>query len=207
VRALVTGHAGFIGSHIVDELESMGIEVAGIDLSSNNHNPDPVKDYVGDITDFDDMAMIFDGFRPHYVFHNAAAKKVDCQNDPQHNFDVNATGTLNLLELSLEFGVKRFIHASTGSVYGQPMQFPVTEDHPTRPISPYGAAKLVAESYCQFYQTLGLDTVILRYFHVYGPRQRCGDDDGGVVGIFCRRSVQGLPLVVHGDGEQVRCFT
>jgi nucleoside-diphosphate-sugar epimerase len=87
------------------------------------------------------------------------------------------------------------------------MQFPVTEDHPTRPISPYGAAKLVAESYCQFYQTLGLDTVILRYFHVYGPRQRCGDDDGGVVGIFCRRAVQGLPLIVHGDGKQVRCFT
>lgn len=141
------------------------------------------------------------------VFHQAASKKTVCLRDPRRDLEVNAGGTLNLLELAVEFGVKKFVHASTGSVYGEPIYFPTDESHPLAPTSYYGVSKLAGERYVKAFEHLfALNVTVLRYFHVYGPRQE-SSDVGGVVSIFCRRLLEGKDIIIHGDGTQVRSFT
>jgi nucleoside-diphosphate-sugar epimerase len=151
------------------------------------------------------MHDIFDGLDT--VFHNAASKKNICLHDPKRDLAVNAEGALNLLLLAKEHGTRKFVHASTGSVYGEPSVFPTDETHPLRPVSYYGVSKLAGERYVDtFHQLYGMDTTILRYFHVYGPRQE-SNEFGGVVSIFMRRIAEGKNPIVFGHGEQVRSFT
>jgi len=127
--------------------------------------------------------------------------------DPRRDLDINAKGTFNMLELAKQFGVKKFVHASTGSVYGEARYKPQDEEHPVLPTSYYGISKLAGENYVKVFEHLyGLDTTVLRYFHVYGPRQE-SSDVGGVVSIFVRKLLAGEPITIFGDGTQQRSFT
>jgi nucleoside-diphosphate-sugar epimerase len=213
-KVLVTGGAGFIGSHLCEGLLNAGAEVIALDDMSAGRDSNitifrnhPKYQFVKASVCDDDKQMrdIFDGL--FAVFHNAASKKNVCLSNPAKDLAVNAGGTLNLLRLAHEFGVEKFVHASTGSVYGEPVIFPTDEDHPLRPVSYYGVSKLAGERYVDvFHKLYGLNTTILRYFHVYGPRQE-SNEFGGVVSIFLRRITEGQNPVVFGDGHQVRSFT
>jgi nucleoside-diphosphate-sugar epimerase len=212
-RALVTGGAGFIGSHLVEELLNDGIEVISVDDYSGgkrenveNFQSNPrFKDVECDITDVSKLRPHFEGV--DIVFHQAASKMTVCLRDPRRDLDVNAKGTFNLLELSRDLGVKKFVHVSTGSVYGEARYYPTDEEHPLNPTSYYGVSKLAGEKYARAFSHLyGTDTTMLRYYHVYGPRQE-NSDVGGVVSIFARRAMEGKPLVIYGDGTQMRSFT
>lgn len=212
-RAIVTGGAGFVGSHLVDSLLEDGIEVISIDDYSGgkesnlahhkgNKNLHEIK---CDITDYNTLKKYFDGV--DIVFHQAVSKMTVCLRDPRRDLEVNAEGTFNLLELSRDFGVKKFVHASTGSVYGVAKDFPTNELHQLNPASYYGVSKLAGEKYVRLFSDLyDLDTTILRYYHVYGPRQE-SSDVGGVVSIFARRALEDKPLIIYGDGTQIRSFT
>ena len=213
-KVLVTGGAGFIGSHICEELLKEGAHVIALDDMSagRTSNVRIFEDHSnyrfvqGSVCDDDTkMHKIFDGLDT--VFHNAASKKNICLHDPKRDLAVNAEGALNLLLLAKEHGTRKFVHASTGSVYGEPSVFPTDETHPLRPVSYYGVSKLAGERYVDaFHQLYGMDTTILRYFHVYGPRQE-SNEFGGVVSIFMRKIAEGQSPVVFGHGEQVRSFT
>lgn len=213
-KVIVTGGAGFVGSHLVEELVALGADVISMDdLSAGK--PSNVKLFEGrnnfrfaemDVCDSSaSMKDLFAGVDT--VFHNAASKKNICLDNPERDLEVNAGGALNLLRHAMDAGVRKFVHASTGSVYGEPKIFPTTEDHPLAPVSYYGVSKLAGERYVDVFRHLyGLDTTILRYFHVYGPRQE-SNEFGGVVSIFLRRITEGKNPVVFGHGEQVRSFT
>lgn len=213
-KVLVTGGAGFIGSHLTERLVEAGAHVICLDdLSAGKHsniahlesrsNFEFVEASVCDGSPT--MDSIFDGLDT--VFHNAASKKNVCLINPHRDLEVNAGGTLNLLQKACAHEVRKFVHASTGSVYGEPRLFPTTESHPLEPVSYYGVSKLAGERYVDvFHKLYGLDTTILRYFHVYGPRQE-SNEFGGVVSIFLRRITEGKNPVVFGDGDQVRSFT
>ncbi len=212
-KAIVTGGAGFIGSHIVEELLKEGIEVVSIDnyFAGKKENLEAFHDYDKfsevkcDVTDYDELKKHFEGV--DIVFHEAASKKTICLRDPRKDLLINGTGTFNLLELARDFGVKKVVHASTGSVYGEAQYFPQDENHPLNPTSYYGVSKLAGEKYARaFCDLYDLDCTILRYFHVYGPRQEYSDV-GGVVPIFGRRIVHGESPIIHGDGTQQRSFT
>lgn len=158
-----------------------------------------------DVLDYDRLNDIIPGV--DVIFHQAASKKTVCLADPRKDLDVNGKGTFNLLELAVKHGVKKFVHASTGSVYGEPKIFPQDEDHPLNPTSYYGVSKLAGEKYVRAFTDLyGLDATILRYFHVYGPRQE-SSNVGGVVSIFIRNILEGKPITIFGNGEQQRSFT
>lgn len=220
--ALVTGGAGFIGSHLVDYLVAGGLTVCVVDdfsagspnnLLSAQSMDSPsnltrmwIKDI--DVSDRSAMPEVMSIHKPDIIFHLAASKKNICLKDPIRDCEVNAIGTLSLCTMAAEFGVKKFIHASTGSVYGEPRVSPQTEGHPCVPVSNYGISKYAGESYVKtFLRNGSLDGTILRLFHVYGPRQNNTDDLGGVIAIFIRRLMAGLPLIVYGDGSQTRSFT
>jgi len=212
-KALVTGGSGFIGSHLVEELLTQGLEVVSVDnystgkrenLSKFRDNP-RLFERECDITNYEHLKQYFPGV--DIVFHEAASKKTICLKDPRRDLEVNAKGTFNVLELSKEFGVKKILHASTGSVYGEAVYFPQDENHPLVPKSYYGVSKLAGEKYAKVFELLyDMDITILRYFHVYGPRQDFSKD-GGVVSIFCHRVLNGQPPIIFGDGSQQRSFT
>lgn len=213
-RAMVTGGAGFIGSHIVEELLNLGVEVISIDNyaagfhENLNHlqNRELLTEIDCDVTDYGNLSTYFGDI--DVVFHNAASKKTICLNDPRRDLEINALGTFNVLELARDFKVKKVVHASTGSVYGEAQYFPQDEDHPLVPTSYYGVSKLAGEKYAKAFEHLyGTNVTVLRYFHVYGPRQESADDRGGVVAIFCRRVLEGAAPVIFGDGTQQRSFT
>jgi len=216
--AIVTGGAGFIGSHICEELlnRHMAYQVVSIDnmvagkvsniaLLSKHSNFIQIN---SDVTDKHALSEIFDRYPPDIIFHNSASKKNISLNEPMRDLSVNAGGTFNMLELANDWGVDRFVHASTGSVYGEGVVLPQTEQHPLNPTSYYGVSKLAGERYVQvFHELYGLPTTILRYFHVFGPRQEFDPQLGGVVSIFANQILSKKPIVIHGNGVQERSFT
>lgn len=212
-KALVTGGAGFIGSHLCEELVGRGFPVVSIDdySAGKKINLKHLKKYKNfkevkcDIINYRQLAGHFKGV--DIVFHNAASKKSVCLINPRRDLEVNGGGAFNLLELAVKNKVKKFIHASTGSVYGEAKRLPQDEKHPTNPVSYYGASKLTAEKYVQiFHQLDGLNTTILRYFHVYGERQE-SNQFGGVVSIFTRNLLENKRPIIYGTGRQERSFT
>lgn len=212
-KALVTGGAGFIGSHIIEELLTLGVDVVCLDnfVAGKQSNIQPFMQNKHfslvdcDITDYKSL-------EPHVkdvdiIFNEAASKKNVCINNPRRDLHVNGEGTFNLLELARDYGVKKFVHASTGSVYGEAQIIPQTETHPLNPVSYYGVSKLAGERYVKTFSYLyDLNTTILRYFHVYGSRQESGIY-GGVIAIFIRQLLEGKNLTIFGDGTQERSFT
>jgi len=215
VKALVTGGAGFIGSHVVDGLLDAGHEVAVLDDLSTGREVNVrgalargATLHVGSITDARIVAAVFDGERPSVVFHLAA--QIDVRRsvaDPAHDVRVNVEGTAILLEAARRAGVERFVFSSTGgAIYGEADVIPTGEDAPIRPMAAYGQDKFAAEGLCHLYTRLhGLPTICLRYSNVYGPRQD-PLGEGGVVAIFCGKATQGGQPVVFGDGRQTRDF-
>jgi len=212
-KILVTGGAGFIGSHLVDRLIAEGSEVTVLDNFDTGKldNVSGHKDLriaKGDIRDYALIRHTVEDVDA--VFHEAAlASTVLSVKNPLVANEINVTGTLNLLKASSDLGVKRFIYASSAAVYGNTSAPRKKEDMPLDPASPYGMSKLAAEKYAKiFYELYGLETVSLRYFNVYGPRQRFDEKwaYGGVISIFLNRLLKNMPPVVHGDGEQTRDF-
>lgn len=208
---MVTGGAGFIGSHIVDELVRRGCETVVIDILSKNglRNLEQSKDSItlinGSVTD---EKLVRDNVDVDVIFHEAACNLVSSMQSPMNALMVNAKGTLNVLESMKEKSKETvLIHGSTGSVYGQSLYSPQDENHPCNPTNPYAISKFAAERYVNFFaQQYGLKTVCLRYYNVIGRRQNYGND-GGLVSSFIRRVLNGEPPLVEGDGTQKRCFT
>ncbi len=212
-KALVTGGAGFIGSHVVEELVKMGVETISVDdyFAGKPENLAALKSYPNfheekcDVTDRAGLEKLIPGVE--VIFHQAASKKTICLSNPPRDLAINAEGTFHLLELARDHGIKKFVHISTGSVYGEAQYYPQDEKHPLVPTSYYGVSKLAGEKYAKCFNLLyDLDTTVLRYFHVYGPRQE-SSDVGGVVSIFTRRLIEGRPITIYGDGTQQRTFT
>lgn len=215
-KFLVTGGAGFIGSHIVDRLLNEGFEVTVIDnldtgcLENVAHHKDNKRFHFvkGDIRDYSLVKRTVKG--ADAVFHEAALASVVLSiRDPTITNEINVVGTLNLLKASLDLGVKRFVYASSAAVYGNTNRVQKKEDMPLNPTSPYGVSKLAAEKYVEiFHELYGLETVSLRYFNVYGPRQRLDEKwaYGSVINIFLDRLLRNMPPVIYGDGKQTRDF-
>ena len=209
MRVLLTGGAGFIGSHVADLLLARGHEVAVVDdLSSGRREnvPEEAIFYEGDIRE--GGAEVFEEFRPEALCHQAAQMDVRRSvREPDFDADVNVIGTIRLLENCVRCGVGRIVFASTGgAVYGKQRGFPVPEDHPLRPVSPYGVSKLAGEHYLYFYHIqYGLPYVALRYGNVYGPRQD-PHGEAGVVAIFCGNLVTDKASTINGTGEQTRDY-
>ena len=210
---LVTGGAGFIGSHIASALVARGEKVKVIDnlMTGKSSNLDDFRDGIefieADIRNFDEICSAFSGVS--HVFHEAAIPSVPRSvAEPRLNHDANATGTFNVLLAAREAGVRRVIYAASSSVYGGTVGLPKREDLVPAPLSPYAAAKLVGEYYAQaFSESYGLETVSLRYFNVFGPRQDPSSAYSGVISKFITTLLAGETPVIYGDGEQTRDFT
>lgn len=213
LRVLVTGGAGFIGSHMIDRLVKDGYDVRAIDnLSTSSQdniqrllNADKVDFVKGDICDVSQVTKSVEGV--DVVIHFAAVTSVPFSvANPDLTFDINLSGTLNLIQASVQANVGRFVFVSSCAVFGNPEFLPVREEHRTNPISPYASSKLLAERYCMgFCERQLLQGVVLRFFNVYGPRQGM-NDHSDVITRFVDRVKQGEPLVVYGDGSQTRDF-
>jgi UDP-glucose 4-epimerase len=210
-RILVTGGAGFIGSHVADAYLERGHEVWVVDnLSSGRKEnvPDDATFVEMDIRD-QGVRELFREVRFDLVNHHAAQIDVRVSvADPRLDAEVNLLGLLNLLEGAREVGTKRFVFVSSGGVvYGEPEEFPTPETAPKLPLSPYGVSKLTGELYLNYYRAIhGLPYVALRYGNVYGPRQD-PHGEAGVVAIFSSRLLAGEALTIFGDGEQTRDYT
>ncbi len=210
MKILITGGAGFIGSHIADAYLKAGHEVMVLDnLSTGKQEnvPAGAKFVLGDIsTDVADEAIRT--FRPEILNHHAAQMDVRRSvADPVFDAQVNLLGLLRLLEASRHGGVRKVIFASSGGAgYGEQDYFPADEKHPIRPVSPYGVAKMATEMYLHFYRVqYGIDYTALRYANVYGPRQN-SHGEAGVVAIFAKRMLQRQLAIINGDGLQTRDF-
>ncbi len=210
VRALVTGGAGFIGSNVVSALLQAGHEVVVLDDLSSGRRENleglaAARLIEADVRDRNAVAAACEGAEA--VFHLAASvgnkRSID---DPRADASVNLLGTLNVLEAARQGGVRKVVLSSSAGVLGEVESLPVTEEHPARPISPYGASKLAAEKMALVYHGLhGLEVACLRYFNVYGPGQRY-DAYGNVLPIFISLLLAGEEITVFGDGEQTRDF-
>jgi nucleoside-diphosphate-sugar epimerase len=211
-RVLVTGGAGFIGSHLVDALIEDGCEVAVIDNLSTGkkNNLAHVKDKIvfceGDIRDLDTLKEMAQGCR--VIFHQAAVVSVpQTVEDPVQSSAINDMGTLMVLEAARDQGVKRVVLASSCAVYGDDPEIPKHEKMILKPQSPYAVQKLTNELHARLYTDLyGVETVCLRYFNVFGPRQDPSSPYSGVISIFMTRASEGMPPVIYGDGLQFRDF-
>lgn len=209
---VVTGCAGFIGSHLCDALLARGWRVVGIDdLSSGS------RDNISHLASNRQFRFVRarvekpDELEPRLfkgatcVFHLAGKKMVFSVSHPREDLLTNVYGTLNALMAATEGGARRFIVASSSAVYGDAVTVPSPEDSPRVPTNPYGVSKYAAEEYCRLWnRKYGLPAVVLRYSNVYGPRQAL---NVGVVGVFATQILQGRPLTIYGDGSQVRCLT
>ena len=210
MRILVTGGAGFIGSHVVDAYVAAGHEVAVLDNFSTgseaNLNPAAEVHRV-DLRDQAGVEKAVASFRPEIVNHHAAQSEVPKSvADPGLDAHINIVGGLNLLKASVDHKVGKVIFISTGgALYGEPDVVPAAEDHPVRPLSPYGTSKFSFEQYLgTFKRTFGLEYTVLRYANIYGPRQDFYAEEGRVVAIFASRMLEGKPVTIDGDGEQSR---
>jgi len=212
-RVLVTGGAGFIGSHLVEELVKEGFETTVLDNLSTGRIEN-IKHCLGkerflfiqgDVRDRRNVEKALNGVEA--VFHLAAVTSVPYSvKHPSVTYEVNVDGTRSLLDASLRSNVEKFIYVSTCAVYGEPEYLPVDEKHPTNPISPYAESKLKAEQACmEFQETYGLKITVFRPFNIYGPRQR-NDWYGGVIAKFIERLREGKPPLIYGDGRQTRDF-
>lgn len=210
MTALVTGGAGFIGSHLVDALATAGQEVRVLDdLSTGVAEwvPPDVELVVGDVSDETVLCKAMDGV--DVVFHQAAHRAVQRSVEhPLRTDRANTHGTLAVLKAAVDAGVRRVVYASSSSVYGGAETMPTPETAPLEPRSPYAVSKVAGEHYCRVFADLyELETVALRYFNVYGPRQRPDSAYATVVPLFVRALSNGEPPTVHGDGRQSRDFT
>jgi UDP-glucose 4-epimerase len=209
MRILLTGGAGFIGSHVADHLLSRGHEVAIVDnLSTGKREnvPEGALFYHLDIRS--GCAEAFEEFEPQALCHQAAQMDVRRSvREPDFDADVNVLGTLRLLENCVKYDAKKVVFASTGgAVYGEQREFPAPEEHPLYPVSPYGVSKLSGERYLYYYHVqYGLSYVALRYANVYGPRQD-PHGEAGVVAIFCGNLIAGRASTINGTGEQTRDY-
>jgi UDP-glucose 4-epimerase len=210
MKVLVTGGAGFIGSHVVDASVAAGHEVVVLDdlsTGSRRNVNAAARLYEADIRS-PEAARIFETERPDVLNHHAAQAAVRRSvEDPVFDAEVNLLGTLNLLVCCRRVGVRRVIYASSGGAgYGDTHVVPTPEDHPTLPASPYGVSKVTVERYLACWEALyGIRAVTLRYANVYGPRQN-PHGEAGVVAIFTTRLLQGIPAVINGDGLQTRDY-
>ena len=211
--ALVTGGAGFVGGHLVEGLLDAGWSVRVLDDLSTGRERNlagvlPRVDFIrGDIRDEDELARALDGVE--VVFHQAALPSVPLSvAEPLRTHAVNSGGTLRVLESARRAGVRRVVYAASSSAYGDTTELPKREDMPARPRSPYALQKYSGEVYCQLYAELyGLETVALRYFNIFGPRQNPDSQYAAVVPRFLRAAAKGEPAEIDGDGEQTRDFT
>ncbi|MDO6355947.1 NAD-dependent epimerase/dehydratase family protein [Caloramator sp. CAR-1] len=210
MKVLVTGGAGFIGSHIVDKLIEKGYETIIVDNLSTGKEENinkKAKFYLCDITDKNTLNEIFKTEKPEFVIHHAA--QIDVQKSikiPAFDAFVNIIGTVNILECCRDYNVKKIVYASSAAVYGNPTTLPIEIEHKTNPISFYGISKYTPEFYIKTFSDLfGFKYTILRYSNVYGIRQD-PKGEGGVISIFIDRLIKSQPLIVYGDGEQTRDF-
>jgi UDP-glucose 4-epimerase len=209
VNVLVTGGAGFIGSHIVELLIAEGHDVAVVDnlKTGQRANLDPrARFYEVDVVSSDFESVLL-AERPEVVYHQAAQMSVKVStDDPRYDAEVNVLGLVNVLEACVAASVRKVIFASSGATYGNPQYLPIDESHPQLPESPYGITKMVAEHYLKYYALdRGLRYTALRYGNVYGPRQDAFGE-AGVVAIFARQLLRGETPTIHWDGEQVRDY-
>ena len=210
MKILVTGGAGFIGSHVVDAYITAGHEVAVLDNFStgNERNVNAAaRVFRVDLRDQGQTAAAVASFKPHIVNHHAAQSEVPRSvADPGYDAQVNIVGGLNLLRACVDNGVQKVIFSSTGgALYGEPDVVPAAEDHPVRPLSPYGTSKFAFEQYLgTFDRTFGLRYTVLRYANIYGARQDFQAEEGRVVAIFAGRMIEEKPLTIDGDGTQSR---
>jgi nucleoside-diphosphate-sugar epimerase len=210
---LVTGGAGFIGSHLVEHLLAAGARVRVLDdfSTGRRENLAPFRNRIevmeADIVDPEACRRACQDMT--VVFHQAALPSVPRSvKDPAHSHEVNATGTLNVLLAARDAGVRRVVYASSSSAYGDTPTLPKREDHVPSPRSPYAVAKLTGEHYVRsFPAVFGLEGVALRYFNIFGPRQDPGSPYAAVIPLFAKAAMAGEPPLIHGDGEQTRDFT
>ena len=211
---LVTGGAGFIGSNLVDTLLENGHDVTVIDNESSDAHDhffwnEKANNYKYDICDYEMCSEIFEKHTPDMVFHIAAEARIQpCIIDPLKAIHTNVLGTGTILQLSRKYGVKRVIYSSTSSAYGLKNTPPLNENMPNDCSNPYSVSKTSGEELCKMYSKLfGLETVIFRYFNVYGERQPLKGQYAPVIGIFLRQNKANEPLTIVGDGLQRRDFT
>ena len=211
-KAIVTGEAGFIGSNLVDYLLSLGVDVTVIDNeSSDAHdefywNPE-AKNFKFDICDYDNIRDLFEGI--DIVFHLAAEARIQpTLENPVLAAQSNTVGTCTVLQCAKEAGVKRVVYSSTSAAYGLKNKLPNVEVMPNDCLNPYSVTKTAGEELCKMYTNLfGLETVVLRYFNVYGERQPIKGQYAPVIGIFYRQKNNNEPMTIVGDGTQRRDFT
>lgn len=210
---VVTGGAGFIGSHLVEALLQEGRRVRVVDnlvtgrLSNLSHLDGHYEWYEGDLGDFEVCRRVVDG--ADYVFHQAAIPSVPRSvREPLASHASGPTATLNILEAARHAGVRRVMFAASSSAYGETEELPKHEQMLPEPLSPYAAGKLAGERYVSVYaRTMGLDGVSLRYFNVFGPRQDPSSPYSGVISLFVRQMSEGIRPIIYGDGRQTRDFT
>lgn len=206
-KVLITGGAGFIGSHIADKLLENNYKVIILDnLSSgsldNLQHSDDLKLYRINI-EKDSLEDIFETEKPDYVIHLAAQTSVNYSiSNTYYDADMNIMSTIRLLNICKKYNIKKFITASSAAVYGNPKYLPIDENHPTEPMSPYGLSKLTMEKYIQL---SGIPYIIFRFSNAYGPRQR-SSKESGVVAIFDKAMKENMPINIYGDGTQIRDF-
>lgn len=210
IKAVVTGGAGFIGSNLVDALVEKGYEVHVIDNLSGGDKKNvnkKAKLHVKDITDLKSIKSVFKGAT--YVFHFAALPRVQFSIEhPIESNEANVTGLLNVLVAAKDAGVKRVVYSASSSAYGDQKKMPLVEGMPEHPKSPYGLQKFIGELYCRLWsEVYGIETVSLRYFNVYGPRQSAEGAYALVIAKFLKQKAQGKAMTITGDGKQTRDFT